>query len=87
MLRNQQLVELLANVRGRGTAARRSDIDTGDVKSGPQCLFYIVAMREIAKPIVDSQPKWKFPDPTLLRIDGADGFNKVRDSISHAQFD
>ena len=53
MLGDELLVEFLVDFR-RGRAAKgRPDIDAGDVEAGRQRVFNVVAVRYIAKPVVD----------------------------------
>src|ERR1700722_2474676 len=50
---DQLFVELLADRGGGGTAARRSHVDAGDVKTGLQQLLDVKPMMEPAVTVVD----------------------------------
>src|SRR4051794_27408244 len=87
MLGDELLVEFLADFRRGGAATGRSDVDARYVESGGEQLLNVVAVRHIAKPIIDRKPKRKVPQPALLRIDFASRLDEVGDAIPHAQFD
>src|SRR4051794_21911540 len=69
---DELFVKFLAALCRRRTA-RRSDIDSRHVKAGGQHLFNIVAMRHIAKAVIDPKPKGAFQQPAFLRVDSAGG--------------
>ena len=87
MLGDELFVEFLADFRGGGADTGSADIDASDVESGGQRLFNVVAVRHIAKPIIDRKPKRKVPQPALLRVDFASRLDEVGNAIPHSQFD